>query len=271
MERERLVMHELTTGNVPAHLRRMVPVSFEAVVKGKARTATIWCTPDYLGVGEDTDWFRMPLTPQSAQGIADRLDCVLPTRRMVDAIWRQAAVQLEPAPFSPKHYDITSVATFYLSHSQIELQLGARQGPLVAGIKKDVVISALIGSWPKRVVIYGWHYPSGKAIQPLSKVHHMSYVDYSHGIRLVARRCLVDGAPSTVDAVLADPELHVLLSDEGPVRSWRYADVRAACAGGRSPRLSAPRCFWVEQSSPAARAAGEARLTPCRSWRCRRG
>jgi hypothetical protein len=151
MERERLVMHELTTGNVPAHLRRMVPVSFEAVVKGKARTATIWCTPDYLGVGEDTDWFRMPLTPQSAQGIADRLDCVLPTRRMVDAIWRQAAVQLEPAPFSPKHYDITSVATFYLSHSQIELQLGARQGPLVAGIKKDVVISALIGSWPKRV------------------------------------------------------------------------------------------------------------------------
>ncbi|PIE25586.1 MAG: hypothetical protein CSA62_00840 [Planctomycetota bacterium] len=222
-ERERLVLHEINSGNLPQHLRRMVPVQLQARIGGKLRTATIWCTPDYLGVGQDADWFRMPLTPQSAQEIADRLDCVLPTRRMVDAIWKQAAVKLQPAPFSPSSYRITSAATFYLSHLKIESQLGQRQGLLVAGIKKDIVASALIARWPQRVVIYGWHYPSGRAIQPLSKVHHSSYVDYSHGVRLVARRCLVDGAPSSVDAVLADPVLHVLLSDEGPVSSWRYA------------------------------------------------
>jgi len=80
----------------------------------------------------------------------------------------------------------------------------------------------LIASWPGRVCIYGWHYQNGTPIQPLSKVHTFPHVDYSHGIRLVARTCEVDGAFSTIDAVLADPALHVLLSDEGPFASWHY-------------------------------------------------
>jgi hypothetical protein len=32
----------------------------------------------------------------------------------------------------------------------------------------------------------------------------------------------LDGALTTVDAVLADPQLHVLLSGEGAFTSWRY-------------------------------------------------
>jgi len=53
-------------------------------------------------------------------------------------------------------------------------------------------------------------------------VHAFAHVDYSHGLRLVARRMEVDGVMTTVDAVLADPALHPLLSDEGPFASWRY-------------------------------------------------
>jgi hypothetical protein len=264
-------MHELTTGNVPAHLRRMVPVSFEAVVKGKARTATIWCTPDYLGVGEDTDWFRMPLTPQSAQGIADRLDCVLPTRRMVDAIWRQAAVQLEPAPFSPKHYDITSVATFYLSHSQIELQLGARQGPLVGGIKKDVVITPLTrhesgARRDLRLALAERQSDPAAVSRPRGLVRRLQ-PRHSPGRRAHDRRRRGDDGPGGAGRSAAPRPAE----RRGASAQLALCRRSAACAGGRSPRLSAPRCFWVEQSSPAARAAGEARLTPCRSWRCRRG
>ena len=42
--------------------------------------------PDYLAVGSDDDFVRMPMTPQTAQQIADLFGCILPTRKMVDAI-----------------------------------------------------------------------------------------------------------------------------------------------------------------------------------------
>ncbi len=221
--REAVLWHQFAAGNVPAFLRALTPVTTTATIQGQPRTATFWCTPDYVGVGDDADWFRMPMTPMLAQQLADRLDCVLPTRRMVDAIWAQAPLRLQPFPYNPSVYTITSVSLFHQHHLQIEQQrAGQPQSLLTAGIKKDVVASALIGSWPGRVVIYGWHYPSGVPIQPLSKVHTASYVDYSHGVRLVARRVEIDGVPTTVDAVLSDPVLHPLLGDEGPFTSWRY-------------------------------------------------
>lgn len=62
--------------------------------------------------------------------------------------------------------------------------------------------------------IYGWHYPDGKSIQPLSGVHHDRYVDYSHGVRLFCRYVLVDGKRYAIDEILRDPVLYKLLSDE---------------------------------------------------------
>lgn len=221
--REALCWHEFAAGNVPTFLRTLTPVTTSAWIQGQLRTATFWCTRDYVGIGDDTNWFRMPMTPMLAQQLADRLECALPTRRMVDAIWAAAPVKLAPFPYSPAVYDITSVSLFHQHHLQIEQQrAGQSQSLLVAGTKKDVVASALIAQWPGRVVIYGWHQISGAPIQPLSKVHTSSYVDYSHGVRLVAREVVVDGVRTTIDAVLADPVLHPLLGDEGPFSSWRY-------------------------------------------------
>lgn len=222
-ERETVIWKELAAGNVPPFLRKLVPVAITATIDGTQRRATFWCTPDYLGIGIDTDWFRMPMTPRLGQKIADQLHCVLPTRRMVDAIWAQAPVKLAPFPYSPTLHDILLVDLFHEHHHKIETQRGVQPlGALVAGIKKDIVSSAWIGSFPGRVVIYGWHRLDGTPIQPLSKVHTFGHVDYSHGLRLVARRMELDGVPTTVDAVLGDPVLHVLLSDEGPFSSWRY-------------------------------------------------
>ena len=67
------------------------------------------------------------------------------------------------------------------------------------------------------MAIYGWHYPSGKPIQPLYVGHVDWYVDYSHGIRLISRRMMVDGRPMQVADVLRDKELSPLLSNEGPI------------------------------------------------------
>lgn len=221
--REAGALAAFEAGNVPSWLAALVPVALRATAGGRERTATVWCTPDYFGLGTDDDWLRLPMTPGLAQRLADRLDCVLPTSRLVDAIWAEAAVRVEPRPFHPREHDILAVALFHEHHRVIEQQRAGRpRGALLAGCKKDVVVSALLADWPDRVVIYGWHRPDGRPIQPRSKVHTWPHVDYSHGVRLVARTMLVDGVPTTVDAVLADPELHVLLSDEGPLPAARY-------------------------------------------------
>jgi hypothetical protein len=221
--REQRLWAEFEHGNVPLLLAHLVPVTTTAMVDGRQRTARFWVAPDWFGFGTEGDWCRMPMSPPLAQRIAERLDCTLPTRRMSDAVWQQAAVKVAPRPISPAEYDICSVEQFHRHHAMVEGQLqGADRTLLVAGAKKDVVVSALLAAHPRRVVIYGWHHPDGKPIQPLSKVHGFGHVDYSHGIRLVARRMEVDGVPTTVDAVLADPALHALLSDEGPIVRSRY-------------------------------------------------
>lgn len=238
-DRERRVWDEFAKGNVPECVRELVPVTTTARVEGQLRTATFWCTPDYLGVGSGSDWFRMPMTPTLAQRLADHLGCSLPTRRMVDAIWSQAPLQLEPFPYHPLRYDIVSASLFHAHHVQIEQQreqkgFGGSQRPLTAGTKKDVVVSALLGEWPGRVVIYGWHRADGEPIQPLSKVHTFGHVDYSHGVRLVSQHVDVDGVAMTIGELLRHPVLHPLLSDEGPFSSARYEPAaEQASASGR--------------------------------------
>src|SRR5690242_11367714 len=78
--REARIRAQIEAGNVPAFLRRLAPVS---VAEG-GNTLRYHVTPDYLAVGADDDYLLTPLTPATAQAIADRLGCTLPTTRMVD-------------------------------------------------------------------------------------------------------------------------------------------------------------------------------------------
>jgi hypothetical protein len=212
-QREARVIEEITRGNVPAFLRACVPVR---VIAG-GHQGRFYCLPDYLSIGSDADFIRMPMMPSTAQAIAGRFGCVLPTRKMVDEIYAQAAVKLEPAPFSPKDYAITSVDVFWQSQQRIERQrAGHPLGLLVAGIKKDVVVTPQLAARPGKVAIYGWHKPNGQPIQPLYLGHTARWVDYSQCIRLIAATMEVDGAPRPVVDVLKSPELSPLLSDEGP-------------------------------------------------------
>lgn len=226
-EREARVLAQFERGNVPSFLGALAPVTLRASIAGRERTATVWCAPDYFGLGTDANWLRLPITPQLAQDLADRVDCALPTPKLVDAIWAQAAVKVAPRPFSPREHDILSLAVVAASHAAIEAQRGdAPRTALLAGHKKDVVVSSLLREAPGRVVIYGWHRPDGTPIQPRWAGHTTGHVDYSHGIRFVARTMLLDGEQKRVDEILADPVLHVLLSDEGPLPVARYPIAR---------------------------------------------
>lgn len=175
--------------------------------------------PDYLAIGSDQDFVRMPMNPYTAQAFCDAFGLALPTRKMVDDIWRQAAVKLTPEPL---RQDRDVPATFLRHHLLIEQQTHL-PGSFLAGHKKDVVITNRLQERPNRVAIYGWHYLNGQPIQPLTTIHADWYVDYSHGIRPVRRSVQVDGKTLSYEEILRDPHLHVLLSDEGVIEKPRYS------------------------------------------------
>jgi len=221
-EREERILGEIIRGNAPEFLRRLTPVNLTA----GTNTATIFVTPDYLALGSDTDYFLTPLSPAAAQRLADSLDCTLPTRKMVDAIYAAASVKLAPSNLPPSAA-MTTIPVFAehnrLVQTQRAAQLSTRPpGALTAGHKKDVVLTARLAGAPGKVAIYGWHRPDGTPIQPLYLGHTASWVDYSHGLRLVQNVLIVNGQRSTVAAVLTNGALANLLSDEGVINPPRY-------------------------------------------------
>lgn len=220
-QRETIALQLLSAGNIPAFLNHFVPIRVEIIdAKGKKIKAVYYVMPDYLSIGTNTDWARIPLTPQTAQKVADQYQCFLPTRKMVNDIYQQAKIKLDPLPMFAYR---DSTVTMWQHHLMIEGQRKGRTG-LIAGIKKDVVISAALKGYEKndRVAIYGWHRLNGQAIQPLYTKHVNWYVDYSHGIRLVYQTIWVNGKPMNYQDVLSNPVLKGLLCDEDDCGGVRY-------------------------------------------------
>jgi hypothetical protein len=220
--RDSLALREILAGNIPSFLMKFVAVhiSVSDSVSGQTINAVFYAAPDYLSVGTDDDWARINITPMAAQQIADSLNCFLPTRKMVDDIYKAARLKPEPVPMYAFR---DSTPTMWQHHLIIEGQRKGKMG-LIAGIKKDVVISSKIISdaQPNRVAIYGWHKPDGRPIQPLYTGHVNWYVDYSHGIRLVYRKIKVEGKWMDYTDILTDKGLQKLLCDEPVCDCVRY-------------------------------------------------
>lgn len=222
--REAAIFEEIARGNVPDFLRKFHPITVAfASPDGTNHEATYEVMSDYLAVGSDDDFFRIPMTPATATRIAEAFGCSLPTRKIVDDVYASAEVKLEPKPLGPPR---ETIERFLEHHAMIEEQRKGRPlGKLIAGIKKDVVISNRLKEKPNKVAIYGWHKLDGKPIQPLYAGHADHYVDYSHGIRLVKREMTVDGKTMSVEDVLKDPNLCAAISDEGVIDA-RYPMAR---------------------------------------------
>jgi hypothetical protein len=224
--REAAIVAEILRGNIPSFLRTLVPV----VVTGgldpsrkHAVEARLCVMPDYLAIGSDADFVHMPMNLRSATRIARELGFVLPTAKIVDAIHAEAAYTFSPQPLAPGPQMISP--RYFLAHeNRIRaqgLQDGAPIGALVAGHKKDVVVSNVLDRRRGRLAIYGWHYRDGTPIQPLSTAHHADYTDYSHGVRLVSRIVMIGGQRYSAYDVLEDDRRAELLSGEGAIRNVR--------------------------------------------------
>ena len=231
-QREEATLQAILAGNMPSFLKKMQTVEVtKKLSDGRLATIKYRVMPDYLAVGNDHDYVRMPMNPLTAQKIAEHFGCILPTTKMVDDIYLQAQTKLLPQPMSggkyPNWQSRMMKNEFYSEHQRLVesqcRQRGHTDGMLVAGHKKDVVISNYLNNRPKNVVIYGWHDArnNGKPIQGYGWSHENTYADYSHGIRLVSNRVQVDGKDMDIKEVLADKVLSELLSKEGPMKDTR--------------------------------------------------
>lgn len=226
--RERAILQQLTFGNVPSFMQESRLIT----VRNARHTAVFEVLPDVLCVGSDADFLRVPVTPMAAQTLCDLLGGTLPTPFLVDQIWKQADVVLDPATMPPT--DQMSSTDWFVGHNaKIEWQRAGARG-LVAGHKKAVVLTnhLLLPVFAGRVAIYGWHYKAtGRPIQglnpypgmPRERTHVRTYLDYSHGAWIVAQRVLLDDAPTTFAALAANPDTADLVNGPaGPLRFLRY-------------------------------------------------
>jgi len=184
---------------------------------GTKHRVTYEIMPDYLAVGNDTNFCRIPMNPHTAQRVATLFGASMITAKLSDHIYSIAQLKLTPFNYIPVGNANELVSKFQKHHTQIEKQrteVGGKNGQLTTGIKKDIILSNRIAKQPGKVVIYGWHKPDGKPIQPLYSGHVDWYVDYSHGIRLINNQVLIDGKPTLFTDILKHPVLFKIFSNE---------------------------------------------------------
>jgi len=223
--REANILREFQEGNIPDFLRNFVDIK----VTDGINTIIYKVMPDYLSIGSDEDYVRVPMNPHTAQSIADQYDCTLITRKMVNDIWKRSVNKLSPKPWGPPYNaDMEKTHRIGTHSNTIQKQLtSANLNPfsLTSGHKKDVVLTnRLAPNNPnRRVAIYGWIQLNGKPIQDLNpSSHDDKYADYSHGIRLADNIAVVNGQPMRMKDVFKHPTYSKLVSDEGPLNFLSY-------------------------------------------------
>ena len=214
----------------------MVPVT---LTHKDGRKAILSVSADYFSVGTAEDSLRLPLTPLTAQKIANLSGMLLPTPKLVYTLWRMSVSKVQNLSIaalgqSNKGPNFGQYVAHDAAVNAQFARLGVNPKLLVSGHKKDVVIGNL--HKPGKVLIFGWYKPepdvfddrSGmdspkrQPTQPYSNVHGDFYVDYSHGIRLVSPLMTVEGKDVETEKVYSDAALSDFVSHEGPVRRPRY-------------------------------------------------
>ena len=219
-QREDKILQELNKGNIPDFLRELISINenFQDA-NGTTHTLNYFVMPDYLAIGSNEDFCRIPMGPITAQKVADLYGAVMPTRKLVNSIYNKCTVKLEPVTYTPVGNNNELVPKFIEHNNAIENQriaAGGQLGELTGGTKKDVVLSNLIidPNRPNHIVIYGWHKLDGNPIQPLTNIHINTYVDYSHGIRYINNQVMLDGNLSKLSDLLKNSIQFKIVSDE---------------------------------------------------------
>jgi hypothetical protein len=117
-QREAEIYNEISKGNVPDFLRNMVTVTTSLKdASGISHTVTYDAAPDYLAIGSNTDFCRIPMGPITAQKLANLSGTTMPTSKLVDDIYAHSEVKLVPVTYYPIG-NANEMAAKFLDHSQ---------------------------------------------------------------------------------------------------------------------------------------------------------
>jgi hypothetical protein len=274
------VFHHIALGNVPDFMRpeNWPRMTVSTTAGGRRIEATIRVCPDYLAIGSNTNFVRVPLSPIMAQRIADEFGFVLPTRPIVDLIETESRrqggyVQFQAAPDIASRLGIKwdrnkpdgrwmMSAQFAETHNVlIEERVASlpERNVIISGIKKDVIYDSRTNSPIYQTQKDGTRVKiadRGVAIylrgtQPAAVPHEETYYDYSHGIRFVhsdvqLRITERDGAVReermSMRDVLRHPEYHRLFAPAPMDIATLYrAQATPVVPRRRTPPLQEPR------------------------------
>ena len=200
------VMEEIAKGNIPSWCR---PENMKTIgLKGPDGTVVKFKAGlDYLAIGNDDNFVRVPITPVLAQTLSEKYGWGMPTRTMAYAIHDTADIKLQGIGLvdgqtkelqRQQMMEMQGTGFIQTHNDKINQQLGPqglarlRSGKaLVAGQKKDVIISKYVLDNPNGALDYsGLYGADGKPIQD-NPAHEWSYRDYSHGFRPIAGNVIV--------------------------------------------------------------------------------
>ncbi len=257
-QREIAILEQLKQGNVPEFCRHFASLTLHDKVKNV--TGTLEVMIDYIAIGNDDDYVRVPLSGLTMQKVADAWGCAIPTRKVVQEAYEQATNKLvahnlgfwqhgsmwqasnwaimlhddiiqgkyvcERGTKGPPEAAGRVEMAFELNHK------GKCQLPpphpltLSSGHRKEVIIHP--DDLSVHLAFYGWFQADGKAIQGAGGCKHgPAFADCSHGNRLCAPTLLVNGKTMSYADVLQDKDQFGVLSDAGvfPKHSLRYPDI----------------------------------------------
>ncbi len=234
------IVEEVLKGNVPDTLKYFRKIVVNTAVTDSVdilkvpHIIELWVLPDYISIGNNSDFVRMPMSTLAAQRIADSLYCSLPTSWIVDRIAQASEGAIDIFPFRPLGSRNQQPIVYQDSNNAINALYKAKGyhfGQFISGLKKDLILAYKLQNTPdceNHIAIYGWHHPDGTAQQPIHVRHANFYADYSHGARMVYRKITIDGKEYDLKKVLEDKKMYRLLSDDpGPLAPASYAnDVR---------------------------------------------
>ncbi|MFC1585244.1 hypothetical protein ACFL5V_06840 [Fibrobacterota bacterium] len=219
-QRQTAVMRELQRGNIPDFLRTFVPVAMESVRNGDTLRAIIRVAPDYLSIGANQNFIRIPLSYQTAAAIAENFGCALPTQKMADAVCRQAEVKLtSPAPAL---VPFRNEGTLYQDLQRKEQKLARTfpRGRLAAGHRRDLIVAGRSWNVLKHAALYSGCPDQEPAVR-LVYLFDGQFPDHAAGVRLVSSRVLVNGREMDIRELRRDSSLARVLAYEGPLRKTR--------------------------------------------------
>lgn len=227
-EREELILGAVARGALDPPEWTTITANY------KGRRAQIQVTTDaltILGV-------RFDVTAEGAQRIADQLRAVLPTPRILQLIWEQADVRLDPCTL-PADAKMASTARM-IQHSECVDQRIAGRAGMVANEGKHWVLTNRIAGKENLAANYGWFVKGRRPVQTVGTRHDTAHTDYSQIVRLVKPIMKVDGRDVDIRHVGRSPELWGLVSDEGPLLVWRASRPGATPGPSDNPIAAAP-------------------------------